>query len=257
MHIATHEFTRLADYRTAAAGNFVSDVQALDNHRLVVIERDGGRGLAAIFRNVYVVDLDQTGADGGVVKTLVVELAAIPDPDLVSVPALHTGDVGLGNPFRVTCESIEAVHVISHARLLLDSAPIVERLLALLPTSEGEMLTHVVDFFNNVLCLRDRHMTRRLVDDFRVLPPLVDALRCAVDSDDRTMTLRCLWSVRHVLIVGSAEAARDPREINPYIEPLDWLGVFELVDPLQQSADAEVAQAATHVFSYFIPNDCD
>src|SRR5688572_20701484 len=42
--IATGEFTRLADYRTEVAGHFVSDVQALDNHRLVVIERDGGRG---------------------------------------------------------------------------------------------------------------------------------------------------------------------------------------------------------------------
>jgi len=116
--IATGEFTRLADYRTEVAGHFVSDVQALDNHRLVVIERDGGRGLTANFRNVYVVDPNKTGADGAAVKTLVVELAAIPDPDLVSLPAKNTGDVGLGDPFRVTCESIEAVHVISHARLL-------------------------------------------------------------------------------------------------------------------------------------------
>ena len=57
----------------------MSDVQALDNHRLVVIERDGGRGLTANFRNVYVVDPNKTGADGAAVKTLVVELAAIPD----------------------------------------------------------------------------------------------------------------------------------------------------------------------------------
>jgi glycerophosphoryl diester phosphodiesterase len=116
--IGSDTFTRLADYRTEVAGHFVSDVQALDNHRLVVIERDGGRGLTANFRNVYAVDLNRTGADGAVVKTQVVALAAIPDPDLVSLPALHTGDVGLGDPFRVTCESIEAVHVISHARLL-------------------------------------------------------------------------------------------------------------------------------------------
>jgi hypothetical protein len=115
--IATGEFTRLADYRTEVAGHFVSDVQALGNHRLLVIERDGGRGLTANFRNVYAVDLNHTGDDGGVVKTLVVELAAIPDPDLISLPA-KTGEVGLGDPFRVTCESIEAVHVISHARLL-------------------------------------------------------------------------------------------------------------------------------------------
>jgi hypothetical protein len=116
--IGSGTFTRLPDYRTEVANHFVSDVQALDSHRLVVIERDGGRGLAANFRNVYEVDLSRTGADGAVVKTQVVNLAAIPDPDLVSLPAIHTGDVGLGNPFRVTCESIEAVHVISHARLL-------------------------------------------------------------------------------------------------------------------------------------------
>jgi hypothetical protein len=108
----------VADYRTEVAGHFVSDVQALDSHRLVVVERDGGRGLTANFRRVYNVDLNRTGSDGAVVKTQVVDLAAIPDPDLVSLPALHTGDVGLGDPFRVTCESIEAVHVISHSRLL-------------------------------------------------------------------------------------------------------------------------------------------
>ena len=45
-----------------------------------------------------------------VVKTPIVDLTAIPDPDLVSLPAIHTGDVGLGDPFRVTCESIESVH---------------------------------------------------------------------------------------------------------------------------------------------------
>lgn len=112
-------FTRLADYHTEAAGNFVSDVQALDNHRLVIVERDGGRGLTAVFRTVYAVDLNRTGTDGAVVKTPVVDLAAIPDPGLVSLPAIHTGDVGLGDPFRVTCESIESVHVLSHARLLL------------------------------------------------------------------------------------------------------------------------------------------
>jgi hypothetical protein len=117
--IAADSFTRLADYRTEVAGHFVSDVQAPDNHRLLVIERDGGRGLTANFRRVYEVDLNRTGPDGAVVKTQVVDLAAIPDPDLVSLPAVHTGDVGLGDPFRVACESIEALHVISHARLLL------------------------------------------------------------------------------------------------------------------------------------------
>jgi hypothetical protein len=40
-------------------------------------------------------------------------------PRLVSLPAIHPGDVGLGNPYRVTCESIEAIQQIAGDRLLL------------------------------------------------------------------------------------------------------------------------------------------
>jgi hypothetical protein len=70
-------------------------------------------------RKVYEVDLRDTAADGTLRKSQVVDLAAIPDPDLVSLPAIHPGDVGLGDPFQVTCESIEALRIISGHRLLL------------------------------------------------------------------------------------------------------------------------------------------
>ncbi len=106
-------------YRTEQPGHFVADLGALDEHRMVVIERDGGSGLNARFRNVFVVDLRQEDGDGSLVKGLAVDLAAIPDPDYVSLPPIHTGDVGLGDPFRVTCESIEAIHVIDGERVLL------------------------------------------------------------------------------------------------------------------------------------------
>jgi glycerophosphoryl diester phosphodiesterase len=97
----------------------VADMSATDRHHLVVIERDGGRGLNATFRNVYVVDLTLVDAGGSLLKSLAVDLAAIPDPDLVSLPEIHAGDVGLGNPFRVTCESVEAIHPITGAGLLI------------------------------------------------------------------------------------------------------------------------------------------
>ena len=97
----------------------VADAWGLDSHRMVVIERDGGRGLTAVFRSVYVVDLKKLDADGFVQKTLAVDLAAIPDPNLISLPERYPGDVGLGNPFRVTCESVEAVHVVGRGRLLV------------------------------------------------------------------------------------------------------------------------------------------
>jgi glycerophosphoryl diester phosphodiesterase len=110
---------RVLQYRTEAPGNLVSDMAALDNRHLVVIERDAGSGLNAIFRRTYLVDLRRADSAGFVKKTLLVDLASIPDPDLISLPAIHSGDVGLGNPFRVTCESVEAVHPIPGRRLLV------------------------------------------------------------------------------------------------------------------------------------------
>jgi hypothetical protein len=110
---------RVWDYRTEQPGYMVADMWAVDAHHLVVIERDAGRGLNAIFRNVYVVDLTEVDAAGALVKSLAVDLAAIPDPDLVSLPEIHAGDVGLGDPFRVTCESVEAIHPITGTDLLI------------------------------------------------------------------------------------------------------------------------------------------
>jgi len=115
-HLNSGRFTRLADYRTDDPVRFIADAQALDDDRLVVIERDGGRGITATARPVYAVDLAPAG--GTTSKHLLVELAAIPDPQLVSLPAIHNGDIGLGDPFQMTCESMEAVRVISDDELL-------------------------------------------------------------------------------------------------------------------------------------------
>ena len=57
------------------------------------------RGLDAIFRRAYVVDLRAKPVNGSLVKSLVVDLAAVPDPDLVRFPG-STPATGLGNPFR-------------------------------------------------------------------------------------------------------------------------------------------------------------
>ena len=115
-----HAFTgRELHYRTEAPTNLVADMGALGGHRLVVIERDAGSGLNARFRRVYAVDLRDSDAHGFLRKTSLVDLAAIPDPDLISLPAVHPGDVGLGDPFSVTCESVEAIHVVRGHRILV------------------------------------------------------------------------------------------------------------------------------------------
>ena len=102
------EFTdRQWEYRVNPNTPFVSDVAPLDNKRLVVIERDGVN--PGVQRAVYVVDLHHAESGDELAKRMVLDLGAIPDPDLVSLPAIHTGDIGLGNPFRVVCESVEAI----------------------------------------------------------------------------------------------------------------------------------------------------
>ena len=111
------QFTRLADYVVDAPARMIADAQATDDDRLLVIERDGGLGATAVARPVYSVELAPAG--GATSKTLVVELAAIPDPDLISLPEIHPGDIGLGDPFRVTCESIESLRLLRHDRMLL------------------------------------------------------------------------------------------------------------------------------------------
>jgi hypothetical protein len=110
---------RVLQYRTEAPGNLVADMWAVDSHRLVVIERDLGSGLNARFRRIYLVDLRVTDPTGFLVKTQLVDLTAIPDPDLVSLPPIHPGDLGLGDPFWVMCESVEAVHLVEGNRLLV------------------------------------------------------------------------------------------------------------------------------------------
>lgn len=107
------------EYRTRAPGNMVSDMAAVDRHHLVLIERDGGVGPTALDRKVNLIDLRRTDADGYVRSTMLVDLAAIADPALVSLPPLHDGDIRLGDPFGVVCESIEAVHPVGRDRLLL------------------------------------------------------------------------------------------------------------------------------------------
>lgn len=106
-------------YRASQPNYLVADMAALDEHRLVLIERDLGFGLTAVHRQVNLVDLRDVNADGFLASHQVVDLTAIPDPDLISLPAIHPGDVRLGDPFGVACESVEAIHPIDGDRLLI------------------------------------------------------------------------------------------------------------------------------------------
>jgi len=81
-----------------------------------------------------------------------------------------------------------AAHWKSFALLLVDSAPLIRRLLELLSDStlSGSVEQRYAMFFRVVFGHRDRLMAHRLVE-YGALPPLITALHCARDAGNRAL----------------------------------------------------------------------
>jgi hypothetical protein len=89
-------------------GLLVSDLTALDKHRLIALERDNNQGVAAAHKRGFVIDLKGTGPGDTLAKREVVDLLDLADPAEISLPA-RPGDIGLGDPFSMPYVTIEAV----------------------------------------------------------------------------------------------------------------------------------------------------
>lgn len=115
--IASRSFTgAIRHYRVADQALLVSDLTALDKHRLLVLERDNFEGTAAQHKRVFVVDLRASNGDGTLAKRRVVDLLRIADPNLISLPG-RPGDIGLGDPFSMPYQTMEAVLPLRGQRL--------------------------------------------------------------------------------------------------------------------------------------------
>ncbi|MDO9354677.1 MAG: esterase-like activity of phytase family protein [Solirubrobacteraceae bacterium] len=114
-----HRYTdRTWTYRTDEPTGLVADAQALDGHRLLILERDDFEGAKAAVKKVYAVDLRVTGADGSLTKTLVADLLNLANP---GVTQETPGVYGLGNPFKFALQSVESLLPVKGNRLLLAS----------------------------------------------------------------------------------------------------------------------------------------
>jgi len=117
--IRRRRYTRVRrTYRVASPGYLVSDLTAIDRHRLIALERDNSEGLAARHKRGFVVDLRRTRPDGTLVKREVVDLLDLADPALISAPA-RPGDIGIGNPFSMPYVTIESVLPVRGNRLVI------------------------------------------------------------------------------------------------------------------------------------------
>ena len=88
--------------------NAIGDLIAVDEHRFIVIERDGGQGATARFKALFLLDLRDKDRDGYVDKTLLVNLMAVPDPREIG---------GDGAFFRFPFETIEGVVIVDDQTL--------------------------------------------------------------------------------------------------------------------------------------------
>jgi hypothetical protein len=93
-------------YRVADPALLVSDLTALDSKRFVSLERDNGQGTAAHHKRAFVV----TPRHGALDTREVLDELRIPDPAGISLRGpQRPGDIGLGNPFAMPYQTIEAV----------------------------------------------------------------------------------------------------------------------------------------------------
>ncbi|MER5940157.1 MULTISPECIES: esterase-like activity of phytase family protein [unclassified Streptomyces] len=103
----TYTGTRFV-YRLESTANAIGDAIAVDRHRFLVIERDGGQGDTAKFKRIYLADTRDRDGDGLMDKTLVADLLDIANPK---------GLGGFGETFRFPFQTIEDVNLVDDRTL--------------------------------------------------------------------------------------------------------------------------------------------
>jgi glycerophosphoryl diester phosphodiesterase len=85
-------------------GTNIGDMTAVNDHQFLVLERDPGEGATAQFKKVFLIDLNQVDAQGRLVKTQLVDLLNIADPN-------NLGGTGTGK-FTFPYQTIEGAQVL-------------------------------------------------------------------------------------------------------------------------------------------------
>jgi hypothetical protein len=93
--------------------NSIGDMNMINDHELLVIERDQNMGAAAKFKRVYLIDLSTVDAQGFVKKTLVADLMSIKDPNNLG------GNGSSGGVFTMPFVTIENVMAVAPDTILV------------------------------------------------------------------------------------------------------------------------------------------
>jgi len=102
--IASNSFTGTTWRYQLESPNFaIGDAIAIDNNRLLIIERDSAQGVDAIVKRVYLADKRDRDKDGNLDKTMVADLLNLANPG-------HIG--GQADPFKFPFVTIEDVTIL-------------------------------------------------------------------------------------------------------------------------------------------------
>ena len=104
-------------HRVDQAGVSIAALECVDEHVLILTERDGKEGREAAIKRIYRVDLHLAGPDGVLPKTLVADLLDIADPD--GFTAAEEGAVGLGPRYAFPYVTPEGLAVLDARTLLV------------------------------------------------------------------------------------------------------------------------------------------
>lgn len=116
--LATKQYTgKIWFYPMASATNAIGDMTAINDQEFLVIERDGGQGDTARFKQIYHVDLRVTEPGSLLKKTLLVDLMQITDSK--GLTSAEPGAIGLGPVFKFPFVTIESVYPIDGQTLLV------------------------------------------------------------------------------------------------------------------------------------------
>lgn len=106
--LATEAYTgRRVFYALEPEGTAIGDMTAVDDHRFIVIERNGGTATSGTpFKKLFLIDLEGVADGGTVAKTELVDLMAVADPDdlngdgqtVFTLPYVTIEDVLVLNP---------------------------------------------------------------------------------------------------------------------------------------------------------------
>jgi hypothetical protein len=97
-------------YQRESPAKSVADAAMVNEHQMLVIERDDTQGDAAVFKRIYLVDLRDSNGDGLLDRTPVADLLNIANP---------YGVGGFGDPFRFPFFTIESVLILDDRTLLV------------------------------------------------------------------------------------------------------------------------------------------